>query len=157
MSSLHFQKSDQPPFIPSWVLWFIVYIHCNQEGACKQHLQLKSSLDACRHRRAPDIFRICCPMNKSVIQEKHHHAKSTNFQMHSLSMAIQHESVIQTLLNPLSLSIKTSYHRKGWHPNRPHNQSGCWNKQSIDENINDKNSINNHWLSQVDIADLEHL
>lgn len=36
MSSLHFQKSDKPPFIR---LSFMVYIYCNQEGACKQHLQ----------------------------------------------------------------------------------------------------------------------
>lgn len=54
MSSQHLQKKWSTTF--HTFMSFIVYIYCNQEGACKQHLQLKSSLDACRHRKAPYVF-----------------------------------------------------------------------------------------------------
>lgn len=122
---------------------FIVYIYCNQEGACKQHLQLKSSLDACRHRKAPYVFFFFFGFdvqwtrvfyNKVTIMQRVQTSKCTpylwQFNTNQLS---------EPNFNPLSLSIKTSYHCKGWHQDRPHNQSGCWTKRSIYENINDTN------------------
>ena len=135
------KKSDQPPFIRLWVLLFI-------STAIKKVLANNISNWKAASMLANtgklhmffffffgfDVQWTRVLYNKVTIMQRVQTSKCTpylwQFNTNQLS---------EPNFNPLSLSIKTSYHCKGWHQDRPHNQSGCWTKRSIYENINDTN------------------